>query len=354
MKLTVNKACIGYEEEDIVKGVSLQLNSGTIGCLLGPSGCGKTTLLRAIAGFQSVRSGEIRLGGRIVAEAQTSISPEKRRVGMVFQDLALFPHLTVTENIAFGLHRKKEAERQQRVSELLRLIGLEKSGSLYPHQLSGGQQQRIALARAMAPRPELLLLDEPFSSLDMEIREKLAREVGEILRQEQLTALLVTHDQMEAFAMADEIGVMFDGCLQQWDRAYNLYHRPKNRFVAGFIGEGVLLPGVITKNGDLQTGLGLLVNPSSASASTSASRCNGYGVSVLVRPEDVIHDDHSSLRAEVVRCDFRGPNILYTLRLQDGNLVQALVPSHCSHGIGEKIGIQADIRHLVVFPEKTS
>ncbi|MDZ7642672.1 MAG: ABC transporter ATP-binding protein [Desulfurivibrio sp.] len=256
MQLALQAVRVAYGGPDIVKGVSLGLAGGTIGCLLGPSGCGKTTLLRAIAGFEPVVSGEIRLGGRRVAGSGVMVPPEKRRVGMVFQDLALFPHLSNADNIAFGLRHLDTRQRRRRVAELLALINLEESGTLYPHQLSGGQQQRVALARAMAPRPELLLLDEPFSSLDMEIREKLAREVARLLKQEELTALLVTHDQFEAFAMADEIGVLREGELVQWDSAYNLYHRPHNPFVADFIGEGVLLPGVVKEGGVVATGLG--------------------------------------------------------------------------------------------------
>ena len=349
MQLELKDVFISYGGPDIVKGVNLSLGGGAIGCLLGPSGCGKTTLLRAIAGFEPLRSGEIRLGGRRVSSSCTFVPPERRRVGMVFQDLALFPHLSVADNIAFGLRRQEERERKQRVAELLVLIGLEQSGPLYPHQLSGGQQQRVALARAMAPRPELLLLDEPFSSLDMEIREKLAREVGRILKQEEMTALLVTHDQFEAFAMADEIGVMHDGRLEQWDTAYNLYHRPRSKFVADFIGEGVLLPGVVQADGTVETGLGLLKGVSDGSG--RAALTAGNRVSVLVRPEDVVHDDTSPLKAEVLRRDFRGANILYTLRLGSGHPIQALVPSHCSHASGELIGIHADVRHLVLFPE---
>ncbi|MDF1613808.1 ABC transporter ATP-binding protein [Desulfurivibrio dismutans] len=349
MQLEVKNVHISYGGPDIVKGIDLQLGGGAIGCLLGPSGCGKTTLLRAIAGFEPVRKGEIRLGGRLVSSHCHFLPPEKRRVGMVFQDLALFPHLSVADNIAFGLGGLDAKNRRRRVAELLVLIGLEESGPLYPHQLSGGQQQRVALARAMAPRPELLLLDEPFSSLDMEIREKLAREVGRILKQEELTAFLVTHDQFEAFAMADEIGVLHDGILQQWDTAYNLYHRPKTRFVADFIGEGVLLPGVVEAGGAVETGLGLLKGVDSGAGEEKIT--SGSRVSVLVRPEDVIHDDASPVKAEVLRRDFRGANILYTLRLSSGHPVQALVPSHCSHATGEMIGIHADVRHMVLFPE---
>ena len=234
---------VGYGGAPVVCQVSFELEPGRIGCLLGPSGCGKTTLLRAIAGFELLQGGEIRMRGQVVSHAGWSLPPEKRRVGMVFQDFALFPHLKIGENIGFGLRHLSERERRARVQTLLGLVGLPEYENAYPHQLSGGQQQRVALARAMAPRPELLLLDEPFSSMDAELREQLAREVRDIIKEEEITALLVTHDQYEAFAMADEIGVLNAGKLMQWDSGYNLYHRPGNRFVADFIGQGVILPG---------------------------------------------------------------------------------------------------------------
>jgi iron(III) transport system ATP-binding protein len=345
MLLEVSHVEISYGGPSVVKGVSLHLAAGSIGCLLGPSGCGKTTLLRAIAGFEPLRGGSIALHGRVVSVARATLPPESRRIGMVFQDLALFPHLDIAANIAFGLRRLERSARRRRVTELLALIGLEASATAYPHQLSGGQQQRVAVARAMAPRPDLLLLDEPFSSLDQDLREKLARDVRQMLKKDGLTALLVTHDQFEAFAMADEIGVMHDGLLHQWDSAYNLYHRPTTRFVANFIGEGVLLSGVILNEHQIQTGLGIL----DGSFSSPCSR--GRHVRVLIRPEDIIHDDELPIKAEVLRRHFRGANILYTLRLNNGDEVQALVPSHCSHATGDIIGIRPDVRHLVLFED---
>lgn len=207
-----------------VDRVSLALSAGQIGALIGPSGCGKTSLLRAVAGLERIAEGCIRLGEDVLSEASAGrgvhLAPEKRQIGMVFQDYALFPHLTVAENVAFGLPRLGRAERERRVAEMLELVGLGPVASRFPHQLSGGQQQRIALARALAPRPRLLLLDEPFSNLDVELRERLAQEVRNILKQASITALLVTHDQFEAFAVADEIGVMQQGRLEQWDDAY--------------------------------------------------------------------------------------------------------------------------------------
>jgi iron(III) transport system ATP-binding protein len=240
-KLTLQNIHIRYDDSAVVHDVNLTVADGQIGCLLGPSGCGKTTLLRAIAGFEPITQGTITLNGQVISEPGKHLPPEKRNIGMVFQDYALFPHLNIADNITFGIRKQSGKAKSQRVTELLELVNLPGYAQRYPHELSGGQQQRIALARALAPRPRLLLLDEPFGSQDVELREMLAREVRDILKREGMTAILVTHDQHEAFAMADEIGVLQSGRLQQWDTGYNLYHKPVNQFVAGFIGQGTLI-----------------------------------------------------------------------------------------------------------------
>ncbi len=219
----------------VVDDLSLSLGTGDIGCLLGASGCGKTTVLRAIAGFEPVRQGSITLDDTLLSSATEHLAPERRRVGMMFQDYALFPHLTVSGNVGFGLRRQATTARTQRVAEMLELVGLAASADNYPHELSGGQQQRVALARALAPAPDLLLLDEPFSNLDIDTRERLAFEVRDILKQTGHTALLVTHNQAEAFAIADRIGVMQAGRLAQWDTPYNVHHHPTTPLVAEFI-----------------------------------------------------------------------------------------------------------------------
>ncbi|MGJ7581280.1 ABC transporter ATP-binding protein [Variovorax sp. RHLX14] len=201
----------------VVDGFSLSLAAGSIGCLLGPSGCGKTTVLRAIAGFEPARAGRIRLGETVLSGTGIHLPPERRRVGMMFQEYALFPHLTAAQNVVFGLRRLPRSEQQRRVAELLALVGLAEAGGRHPHELSGGQQQRIALARALAPSPALLLFDEPFSNLDGAMRERLSAEVRDILKQARQTALLVTHNHVEAQTMADRIGVMDRGRLVRWD-----------------------------------------------------------------------------------------------------------------------------------------
>jgi iron(III) transport system ATP-binding protein len=198
----------------VVDHFDLALDSGQIGCLLGPSGCGKSTVLRAIAGFEPVRAGTISLGDMLLSSPVLHLPPERRRVGMMFQEYALFPHLTAAQNVAFGLRRSTRAERQARVAAMLALVGLSDAGSRHPHELSGGQQQRIALARALAPQPALLLLDEPFSNLDGITRQRLTVDVRDILRAAGQTALLVTHNEAEAEVMADQVGVMHDGRLK--------------------------------------------------------------------------------------------------------------------------------------------
>jgi iron(III) transport system ATP-binding protein len=333
-----------YAEHPVVRGMTFALAPGVIGCLLGPSGCGKTTVLRCLAGFEPVQGGTIALGGRIVSSPTLRVPPEARGVGMVFQDYALFPHLSVARNVAFGLRRLGQAEIDRRVDAMLELVGLSDAAHVYPHELSGGQQQRIALARALAPRPGLLLLDEPFSNLDVDLRERLSLEVREILKQAGTTALLVTHDQHEAFALADEIGVMNAGTLEQWDSAYDLYHQPRTRFVADFVGQGVFLRGVAIGRGRVVTELGELATDNPASMDEGAS------VDLLLRPDDIVHDDASPWQAEVTAKAFRGADFVYTLRLVSGTRVLSLVPSHHNHAIGERIGIRLAIDHVVAFP----
>ena len=345
---------LAFGRNRVVRKLSLRLEAGAIGCLLGPSGCGKTTVLRCIAAFEPVAAGEIRLDGRIVSGQGKHLPPERRRIGMVFQDYALFPHLSVAENIGFGLRDLKATHKRERVAELLRIVGLADQGNKYPHEMSGGQQQRVALARALAPRPHLLLLDEPFSNLDVELRERLSHEVRDIIKATRTTAVLVTHDQNEAFAVADEIGIMNEGRIQQWDTPYNLYHRPANRFVADFIGQGVFLPGHVVNDEQVEVELGTLNSAIPAECGVGCSQCaRNCPVEVLLRPDDIVHDDASELKAEVVHKAFRGADILYTLRLASGARVLSLVPSHHNHAIGEKIGIRLDVSHVVTFHESS-
>jgi iron(III) transport system ATP-binding protein len=336
----------------VLDGLTFALRQGDIGCVVGSSGCGKTTLLRAVAGFLPVQAGTIRIDGLTVAAPDNSMPPERRGIGLVFQDYALFPHLSVSDNIAFGLRGLDAGARADRVREMLQLVGLLTSAGRFPHELSGGQQQRVALARALATRPKLLLMDEPFSNLDVELRARLGTEVRQILKNSGTSAILVTHDQQEAFAIADQVGVMYEGRLEQWDRPYELYHRPATRYVADFIGEGVFLPAKVLNPRQVAIELGALYGgniplPCQAGCETCGKGCH---VEVLLRPDDVVHDDASTMTAEVVRKVFRGGDFVYTLRLDSGREVLALVPSHHDHGIGERIGIRLDADHVVTFP----
>lgn len=341
--LVLNQLAVAYGNVTVVRDVSLALDKGQIGCLVGPSGCGKTTLLRAIAGFEQVAVGNIRLQDQVVSSSEQSLNPEQRQVGMVFQDFALFPHLTVADNIAFGLSRLSKAARTEKVTKLLELVGLPDFGNRYIHQLSGGQQQRVALARALAPEPKVLLLDEPFSSLDTELREGLARDIRRILKQLQITAIMVTHDQFEAFTMGDMIGVMSQGQLQQWATPYDLYHKPANRAVADFIGRGVLLPATVETGNKITSCFGVFSPPHLKETTV------GEQLDILVRPDDIVHDDDSPVRATVTEKSFRGAHILYELLLQSGERVLCLALSHHDHAIGEQIGIRLDFNHLVFF-----
>ena len=342
-RLEVKKLDFAYGRNQILFEFDFSLEESQIGCLLGPSGCGKTTVLRAIAGFENPNKGEIVLNGNKLNGSNIFVEPEKRQIGMVFQDIALFPHLSVDDNIQFGIRSLPQTQRNRRSNELLELVGMSQFKKTYPHQLSGGQQQRIALARAMAPKPSLLLMDEPLSSLDEELREQLAREIRLILQQEKISAILVTHDQNEAFALGDHICVMHQGRVQQNDSAYNLYHRPINRFVAEFIGEGALLPGIVTSTGTIATDLGEITG------NLPESCKHQDNVNVLIRPENVIIEDENENKAVITERYFRGSGYLYTLKTSGGAELLCLLPGSEGLQIDLSIGIRLQIERPVVF-----
>ncbi len=342
-KLQLHQLQAKHQTDWVVNRVNITLEDGEIGCLLGPSGCGKTTLLRTVAGLHPLSAGEIYLGEKTLSSEKIQVATEKREIGMVFQDYALFPHMTVYENIAFGLNKTDKKTKQSRVAQLLELIGLPGYQNRYPHQLSGGQQQRIALARALAPKPKILLMDEPFSGLDVELRESLAHEVRDILKAEGIGALMVTHNQNEAFAIADRVGVLKDGILLQWDTPYNLYHQPHHPFIADFIGQGMLISGSVCDCRAVHTELGIL------KAHLPFGALGGDQVSVLVRPDDIIHDDASDWKLEVVNRAFRGSHFLFTLKLPNGEKVLCMSQSHHDHPVGSKIGIKLEMEHAIVF-----
>jgi len=337
MRLELHDIHFRREATEILRGVDLQLDSGDIGVLVGPSGCGKTTTLRCIAGLESITRGEIKLGDRLVSSASYNLGVEQRRVGYVLQDNALFPHLNVADNIRFGLRKVSAEEREVRVADMLALLGLRGLERRLPQDLSGGQQQRVAIARSLAPQPDLLLMDEPFSNLDARLRTELVGELRELLKTLRITTLVVTHDQHDAFGLADRLGYMRDGRLEQWDTPYDVYHRPRTRAVAGFIGDGVMLPA-IGKDGLWHTELGAIEDPA---AEGSAD--------LLLRPDDLLHDDDSPTQARIVARVFRGADFLYTVQLPSGLRVLALAPSHHDHHVGETLGFRLANDHLVVF-----
>ncbi|HWV10627.1 MAG TPA: ABC transporter ATP-binding protein [Pseudomonas sp.] len=339
--LSLRDLACGYQEHRVVQNLSLHLNAGDIGCLLGPSGCGKTTTLRAIAGFEPVAEGEIQLEGEVISRAGFTLAPEKRRIGMVFQDYALFPHLSVAENIAFGIRKQPDCETV--TQELLALVKLDQLGKRYPHELSGGQQQRVALARALAPEPRLLLLDEPFSNLDGELRRRLSQEVRDILKARGTSAILVTHDQEEAFAVSDHVGVFNRGHLEQWDTPYNLYHEPLTPFVASFIGQGYFIRGQLLSADTVQTELGVIRGNRAYTWPT------GSAVDVLLRPDDIVHAPESPLKATIVGKTFLGAATLYRLQLPTGSQLESIFPSHADHQPGQQVGIRVAADHLVAF-----
>jgi iron(III) transport system ATP-binding protein len=346
MHLALNNVHITFPGRDqpVVHRVSLPLAAGELGVLMGPSGCGKTTLIRAVAGLERVSAGEIHIGGELVSSTSTHLAPQQRRVGMVFQDYALFPHLSVAQNIAFGIDAWAPRARAQRVQEVLELVRLGDLAQRMPHELSGGQQQRVAVARALAPKPQLLLLDEPFSNLDTDLRERLAGDLRAILKTANATALFVTHDQLEAFAVGDRVGVMNQGELHQWDAPYELYHNPRTKFVASFTGQGVFVDvGTAAQADHLLGGLRDQVFNDTNGAVPSD------GISLLLRADDIVHDDDAPTKACIEHKVFRGSTFLYTLRLASGQQVKALVPSHHNHHIGEWIGVRAEVEHLVGF-----
>jgi iron(III) transport system ATP-binding protein len=345
MWLELHDAVRDFGGRRALGGVSFGLMKGEIGCLLGPSGCGKTTALRCIAGLETLDAGRVVSRGRLLAGPGVHVPAHERGIGLVFQDHALFPHLTARGNVEFGLHALPVPLRRSRAAGMLERVGLADCMDAYPGQLSGGQQQRVALARALAPEPSTLLLDEPFASLDVALRERLVGDMRELLKGLGATALVVTHDQQDAFALADRVGLLRAGRLEQWGTPYDLYHRPRSRFTAEFVGQATFLPACCAGSGQLQTELGPLIEGHQTAA------CGGT-VDVLLRPDDVVHDDDAPLKARIVERVFRGAEFLYTLELPSGRRVLSLVPSHHDHRIGEWIGVRLATEHVVTFPPR--
>jgi len=320
-----------------VDRTELCVERGEFLALLGPSGCGKTTLLRLIAGFERPDAGEIRLEERTVAGPGTWVAPERRRVGLVFQDYALFPHLTVAENVGFGVPRR---EREGRLREVLDLVGLPGYERRYPHELSGGQQQRVALARALAPRPSIVLLDEPWSNIDPILRGAMREELAQILRGAGVTVVLVTHDREEAFSLADRVALMLDGRIVQAGTPEQIYLHPADRWSAEFSGAGNFLPGRVD-GGLVETLVGRFQVANGGAAADA--------VEVLIRPEQLVLRPDPSGRAEVVDRQFRGHDVFYRVRLEDGTTVVSQRPSTELVPLGARVAVDPHDAAVAVF-----
>jgi iron(III) transport system ATP-binding protein len=312
-----------------VEDVTLAVERGELMSVLGPSGCGKTTLLRLIAGFEAPDRGSVEVGAETVAGPGILVPPERRRVGMVFQDYALFPHLSVEANVAFGLSRRTREERESLTRRTVELVGLQHKTGRHPHELSGGERQRVALARALAPEPEVVLLDEPFSSLDATLRADLRREVELILRDAEATALLVTHDQEEALSLADRVAVMREGRIVQVGAPEEVYGRPASRWAAQFVGEVNVLAGV-AREGGVETELGRFDLRAPATGT----------VHVAVRPEQLELSARHDGNAEVVSREFRGHDVLYRLRHEGGRTVLVQLPSLELYEVGARVFVR--------------
>lgn len=322
-----------------IRDVDLAVAPGEIVALLGPSGCGKTTTLRLIAGFEQPDAGSISIAGQVAAGPQQFLAPEKRGVGMVFQDYALFPHLNVADNIAFGLRKLPRHERKARLDELLSLTGLAEFANRFPHQLSGGQQQRVAMARALAPRPHVLLLDEPFSNLDTEMRWLMRAEVRNLLKSLGTTAILVTHDQEEAMTVADRMAVMLDGRIEQMDVPEVVYHYPATRAVANFVGHGTFVPA--------------RVNGAMADSDLGQFAIDGQGpqeqVELLIRPRDVSIEVDPDGVAVVASSTFHGAETTYVIQLPCGVQLQSNQPSYIRITPGTRVRVRCNRVRLAAY-----
>ncbi|EMA50430.1 MULTISPECIES: ABC transporter ATP-binding protein [Halococcus] len=345
-----------FGRETAVTDLSLAVRDGELLTLLGPSGCGKTTTLRMIAGLETPSAGTITLDGERVADDSHAVDPEDRDVGIVFQDFALFPHMTVAENIAFGLTDATADERERRVTELLELVGLESFGDRTPDQLSGGQKQRVALARALAPEPDLLLLDEPFSNLDVRLRVRMREEVRRILDEAGVTAVSVTHDQEEAMSISDRVAVLNDGRLEQVGRPENVFEQPESRFVAEFLGRAGFLSGRVEETG-VHTGIGTF---DTATLQGLTEEYTGTDIDVLVRPDDLEavpveeregsgDGDGDAGDGRIVHRQYTGSSFVYRVELDTGDVI------HCEHNhttdirLDRRVEIAFDADHTLAW-----
>ena len=341
-KLNLQSVKIVLESKVILDDVNLKIDTGEIVSLMGSSASGKTSLIRSIAGFHNISSGTIQIDGQVVDDSIRRSDVAMRNVGVIFQDLALFPHLTVRENICFGLNNIDSTQQQSRAKKLENLLSIENITNRYPNQISGGQQQRVAIARAIAPKPNLLLLDEPFSALDYELKDNLMSDIMKLIKSEYITAILITHSAEEAFKMSDKIAFISNNTITQFANPYDIYHRPASKEIANFFGISSYIKAKITDSSHIKCILGDFVG--------MVDQYNKDAkVDLLIRPDDIIHDDDSLFSAKVTEKTFRGSDFLYELELKDGQKIFCFAPSHHNHQVNEVIGIKLDLDHLVIF-----
>lgn len=334
--ISARDVIVGFGDTIALDGFSLDVPQGSLVALVGPSGCGKTTALRAIAGFQPIDAGTIEIRDRIVSSDVEHLPPEKRRVGMVFQEFALFPHISVGENVGYGV---RGADRVRRVAETLSLVGLNGYEERFPHELSGGEQQRVGLARAIAPEPDVVLLDEPFSNLDAPQRERMRRELRRIVHSTGVTAVFVTHDQAEALAIADHIAIMRHGRVVQSGAPDDVYAAPVSPWVARFLGDAVMLEGRV-RGGAVPTSLG----------SVRTTLPDGATAQVMVRPEWVIPTVTERGAARVVDREFYGHDQRVEIELADGEHVEALMSGRTKVKVGDRVDIE--VADAIVFADR--
>ncbi len=342
LKLRIKNISYSIKDNAILNNLSLDIFSEDIVSIIGPSAAGKTTLLRIIAGFDRIDSGFLQLDDALVDNNETFVEPHNRKIGIIFQDIALFPHLNCKDNILFGISNQDNNTKNERLSYLSKILNIEGIKNKYPHEISGGQQQRVAIARALAPQPEIILLDEPFSALDEELKDQLIKDLKKLLKEEKITSIIITHNIKESFQISDKVAYLSSKKILQYDTPYDMYHRPKSREIANFCGIGSFLKGEVIDSSHIRTSLGILFGDTSPFSKNDL-------VDVMVRPDDVIHDDNSTQSAKVIEKFFHGSDFLYKLQLSDGQNVLCYTPSHHNHSINEMIGIKAELDHLILF-----
>ena len=338
--LSIKNLTCQYDDQTVLESLSLEVEQGQIVCLLGASGCGKTTLLKAIAGLLPLSSGQMSLNCLTIDDGENWLPPEQRNIGMIFQDYALFPHLTVAENIAFGLKNETAQQKLLKVEEMLGLVHLKGYGERYPHQLSGGQQQRVAIARSLAYKPDLLLLDEPFSNIDTQVRHELIREIRKIFKEQGVTAIFVTHSREEAFAFADKMAVMNHGVIEQYGTASELYYQPSSKFVADFLGGGSYLAAKRISDSEFETHLGVVEANAQQEIQVDAE------CALLLRPQHVqiAADEESAVK--VLEQHFMGDHCRYVI---DVNGDRLLATSTQALNVGDSVTVKVETQGLLAF-----